>query len=74
MCNYLFYYKDFCIEVPVPPKGTEILSCSMSGEPAKPIEEPDDWTPFWEKEEEQKTTRKQIEEESDQPGLNLYSK
>ena len=61
--------------MPVPPKGGELFSCGFSVESAEPNEEPDDWTPFWGvTEEEEKTTRKQLEEESDQSGFNLYSK
>ena len=70
--------KDFCIKVPVlklPPGG--IFSCSQSDEKVEPIQEIDDFTPFWETdepEEEKDISSDQTGVESDQGGFDLYSK
>merc|ERR1711953_1147986 len=70
-------FQDFCIKVPVlklPPGG--IFSCSQSDEKVEPIQEIDDFTPFWETdepEEEKDNSSYQTGVESDQGGFDLYN-
>ena len=61
----------------LPPGG--ILSCSQSDQTVPPIEEIEDFTPWWEMEEEEEEEEKnnssnQTEVESDQQGIDFYSK
>ena len=79
--NKISCIQDFCIKVPVlklPPGG--IFSCSQSDERVEPIQEIDDFIPFWEmeeeeeEEEEENKTNNRTELDSDQQGFDLYSK
>ena len=62
----------------LPPGG--IFSCSQSDERVEPIQEIDDFIPFWEmeeeeeEEEEENKTNNRTELDSDQQGFDLYSK
>ena len=79
---YVFYFKDFCIKVPVlklPPGG--VFSCSKKEQRREPQPEIEDFTPFWEAEEEEEEEvhnktrrRREVESGEEDPLSMIYSK
>ena len=78
---YVFYiFKDFCIKVPVlklPPGG--VFSCSKKEQRREPQPEIEDFTPFWEAEEEEEVhnktrIRREVESGEEDPLSMIYSK